>query len=118
MLGGLGLILGACGFGFLILRNVQDRSPELATMQALGFMRRDIRQLLLKEHIVLLLWAIVCGAGCALISWIPLFRQGAELPISRILTILSFILIAGTISCLVSAVSAVQTNFLNVLRNE
>lgn len=118
MLGGLGLILGACGFGFLILRNVQDRSPELATMQALGFTSMDIRQLLLKEHIFLLIWAIVCGAGCALISWIPLFKQGAELPISRILAILVLILFTGTISCLVSAGSALRTNFLNVLRNE
>ena len=118
MLGGLGLILGACGFGFIILRNVQDRSGEIATMQAIGFTKKDLHDLILKEHVLLLLWSVFCGAFCAIISWIPLLKQDADLPISRILTILMLILITGVVSCFISAGSVLKSNFLTVLRNE
>ncbi|MCM8534232.1 MAG: hypothetical protein NE330_23920, partial [Lentisphaeraceae bacterium] len=63
-------------------------------------------------------WSIVSGVICALVSWIPLFQKGAELPVGRILTILALIVFAGVISCVVSAYSAFRKDFLTVLRNE
>jgi ABC-type antimicrobial peptide transport system permease subunit len=118
MLGGLGLMLGAFGFGFLILRNVQDRAGELATMQALGFKIKDLRSLLFKEHVILLLWSVICGAGCALISWVPLLKQGADLPFGRVIVILALILLVGIASCLISVGSVFKGSFLNILKSE
>ena len=118
MLGGLGLILGALGFGFIILRNVQDRQSEIATLKAIGFVNSDISSTLFKEHSILLFWAVFCGAITALISWIPLFVTNASLPLGRILTILALILLTGVISCFISSRASTKFKFLEVLKNE
>ena len=118
MLGGLGLILGALGFGFIILRNVQDRQGEIATLKAIGFLDREIVANLFKEHVLLLFWAVLCGAVTAVISWIPLFVTNAELPLTRILTILGLILIVGGISCFLSSRASIKFNFIETLKNE
>ena len=118
MLGGLGLILGAIGFGFIILRNVQDRQGEIATMKAIGFVDKDISSNLFKEHSILLVWAVACGAITAVISWIPLLVTNASLPLSRILTILALILLVGVISCYLSARASTKFKFLEALKNE
>ena len=118
MLGGLGLILGALGFGFIILRNVQDRQGELATLKAIGFLNKDISLNLFKEHFILLLWAVFCGTITALISWIPLLVTNASLPLGRILTILALILLVGVISCFLSSLASTKFKFLDTLKNE
>lgn len=118
MLGGLGLILGALGFGFIILRNVQDRQGEIATLKAIGFLDKEIVANLFKEHVLLLIWAVLCGAVTAVISWIPLFVTNAELPLTRILTILGLILIVGGISCFLSSRASIKFNFIETLKNE
>ncbi|MCM8540624.1 MAG: ABC transporter permease, partial [Lentisphaeraceae bacterium] len=118
MLGGLGLILGALGFGFIILRNVQDRQGELATLKAIGFLNKDIASNLFKEHCILLLWAVFCGTITALISWIPLLVTNASLPLGRILTILALILLVGVISCFLSSRASTKFKFLEILKNE
>ena len=118
MLGGLGLILGALGFGFIILRNVQDRQSEIATLKAIGFVNSDISSNLFKEHLMLLFWAVFCGTVTALISWIPLFVTNASLPLGRILTILALILIVGLISCFISSRASTKFKFLEVLKND
>ena len=118
MLGGLGLILGALGFGFIILRNVQDRQSEIATLKAIGFVNSDISSNLFKEHLILLVWAVLCGTVTALISWIPLFVTNASLPLGRILTILILILLVGVISCFISSRASTNFKFLEVLKND
>ena len=118
MLGGLGLILGGFGFGFLILRNVQDRQGEIATLKAIGYNNSDIYSLLLKEHFILLTWAVLGGSLCAFISWLPLMVTNEELPFLRILTILWLIFGVGLLSCVVSARFSLKTDFNKILKNE
>ena len=118
MLGGLGLILGAIGFGFIILRNVQDRQGEIATLKAIGFLDKDIASNLFKEHSILLIWAVLCGTITALISWIPLLVTNASLPLGRILTILALIILVGVISCFLSSRASTKFKFLDILKNE
>src|SRR5712691_9678820 len=54
VLGGLGLLLGSMGLGVVVLRNVLERRGELGLLQAVGFTRRSIFQLILGEHAALL----------------------------------------------------------------
>jgi putative ABC transport system permease protein len=118
MLAGLGLILGAFGFGFLILRNVQDRQGEIATMKAIGFNDKDIFTALLKEHLILLFWAVTAGSLCAFVSWLPLIVTNGDLPLVLILTILMLIIAVGSLSCFLSARVSLKSGFFQILKNE
>ena len=50
ILGGLGLLLGTLGLGIVLLRNVIERSGELATLRAFGFRRTTLSLMLLSEN--------------------------------------------------------------------
>jgi len=60
-LGGLGLILGSVGLAVIVLRNVLDRSGELAMMRAIGFSRTALKQMVFYEHVLLLLAGLAIG---------------------------------------------------------
>ena len=70
-LGLLGLLLGTLGLGILILRNVLERSGELAALSACGFRRARLGAMLLYEHGFLLLAGEGIGSVAALIAVAP-----------------------------------------------
>ena len=40
-LGGLGMLLGTCGLGLVVARNLVERSQELALFEALGYQKKE-----------------------------------------------------------------------------
>lgn len=64
-LGGFGVLLGTFGLGIVQLRNVLQRRREFALMQALGFRRRTLLGLLLRESVSLLLFGVLIGTTAA-----------------------------------------------------
>ncbi len=67
-LGALGLLLGTIGLAVAQLRSVLERRQELAVMRAIGFTRRRLASVVMRETAVLLLLGIGCGALCAVVA--------------------------------------------------
>ncbi len=119
VLGGLGLILGSLGLGVLVLRNVLERRPELAVMQAIGFTQSALRRILLSEHCLLLILGLVCGAVAAFCAVLPnLLSPGAEVPWLSLLGTLVMILLSGLCWTWLAAHVAMRGPLLPALRRE
>jgi putative ABC transport system permease protein len=81
VLGSLAMILGSFGIGVVILRNVNERRGELAVMQAVGFMRRSLKSMILRETIILVIIGALAGTAASLLSMLPtLLRPGTRPP--------------------------------------
>ena len=101
-LGGLGLLLGTLGLGIVLLRNVIERSGELATLRAFGFRRNTLSLMLLAENGFLLLIGILIGTVSALIAVAPhLTTPGAQVPwFSLVMTLISVFLVGMAASAI------------------
>ncbi|MBL8900450.1 MAG: ABC transporter permease [Planctomycetes bacterium] len=78
LLGFLGLLLGSAGLGLVVLRNVLERRGELALLRALGWRARDLRALLLREHLFLVGAGLAIGGLAALAPALASLGQGAS----------------------------------------
>ncbi len=102
-LGGLGLLLGTIGLAVSQLRSVLERRQELAVMQAIGFTRRRLASVVLRETAALLIIGVGCGAVCAAIVVIPHavlsgLKPPVLEPIGFVIAIIGFGLIAGLVA--------------------
>jgi hypothetical protein len=70
-LGGLGVLLGSIGLGALVLRNVAERRGEFALLRALGYGRRRIVGILLREHALLVFLGVSGGALAGVVAVLP-----------------------------------------------
>ena len=96
LLGGLGVIIGTFGLGFLLIRNLIDRQNEIAIYQALGFQKSYIIKLLTAEHLLIL----ISGMGIGIIVSIPvifpaLMSPTSNIPYTFLAVLLSLIFISG-----------------------
>lgn len=95
-LGGLGLLLGTFGLVAVQLRSVFERRTELALMQATGFSRRRIAQVVLLEHFLLLVGGLGIGLLAAFLTVLPqAFTQDVQPPWMALATILVVIMAVG-----------------------
>ena len=119
VLGGLGLVLGSLGLGFVLTLNVLDRRPELALMQAVGFRPNQLRKMLYVEHSILLMAGIVCGLIPAVWAvWPSILIQGKSFPFGLIALTIFGMLICGLVWIQMAGRMAMKKNFLDVLRNQ
>ncbi len=117
-LGLLGLLLGTLGLGILILRNVLERSGELAALSACGFRRARLGAMLLYEHGFLLLAGEGIGSVAALIAVAPRLFDPAPLPWASLGISLGLVLAAGLLACAAAAHLALRRPLLAVLKAE
>ena len=117
--GGLGLLLGTLGLGIILLRNVIERSGELATLRAFGFRRSTLSLMLLAENGFLLVMGILIGSFSALISVAPhLIVPGASIPWLSLVITLSVVFLVGMIASAVAVFFALRTPLLPALKAE
>ena len=72
VLGALGLLVGTFGLVVVLWRSVLERSREIALLKAVGYGRKEIRRLVVREYMFLLLMGIgTMGAflGPPLAGW-------------------------------------------------
>ena len=119
ILGGLGLLLGTLGLGIVLLRNVIERSGELATLRAFGFRRTTLSLMLLSENGFLLLAGILIGSLAALIAVAPhLATPGAQVPwLSLTITLIS-VFLAGMVASAIAVSSALRRPLLPALKRD
>ncbi len=117
-LGLLGLLLGTLGLGILILRNVLERSGELAALSAGGFRRAHLGAMLLYEHGFLLLVGEGIGSVAALIAVAPRLFDPTPWPWPSLGLSLGLVLAAGLLACAAAGQSALRRPLLAVLKAE
>ncbi len=117
-LGLLGLLLGTLGLGILILRNVLERSGELAALSACGFRRARLGAMLLYEHGFLLLAGEGIGSIAALIAVAPRLFDPTPLPWASLGISLGLVFTAGLLACAVAGHSALRRPLLAALKAE
>lgn len=118
ILGGLGLLLGSAGLGVVVLRNVLERRGELAVMQAVGFSRRKLRGLVLREHVTLLWAGLVLGMVAAFIAVLPALRPGSDMPWGSLAVTLAAIAANGLLWTWLATRFAMRGQLLEALRNQ
>jgi len=119
LLGGLGVIIGTFGLGFLLLRNLMDRQNELATYLALGFRKNYIIRLLTAEHLLILVSGMGIGIVTALVVIFPaLISPASEIPVAFLIVILSLIFITGFLWIIFPVRSAMKKDIIQVLKKD
>jgi len=118
-LGGLGVMLGTFGLAVVLLRNALERRGEFALMLALGFSRKSLAAMLLRENYFLLFAGLAIGIIAALPAVLPQMRQ-TDFQINWLMlaTVIACIAAAGLLSCYAAARYIVSGNLIQALREE
>ena len=84
VLGGLGLLLGSAGLAIVVARNVLERRREFGLLEAVGFRRSQLRQLVFAEHRWLIAGGLLVGIGSALVAvWPGLQERAGGFPLQQ-----------------------------------
>jgi putative ABC transport system permease protein len=118
-LGALGLVLGTLGLGTVLLRNVLERRRELALLQATGYRRTHLVQMVLAESAFLLGCGLALGVVCAGVAIAPAYMARAQaFPILPTLGLLAAVLGAGLLSTIMATRVVAKSPLLEALKNE
>jgi ABC-type antimicrobial peptide transport system permease subunit len=118
MLGGLGMITGIAGLGFVLLRNYNRRRREFSLMLAVGFTVKKIRNMMLSGQMLILVAGIITGIISAVIATLPSLVSGRYVPWISIITIVTGVFITGIVSVLLSLRSVRNRSLTEALRKE
>jgi ABC-type lipoprotein release transport system permease subunit len=118
-LGALGLVLGTLGLGTVLLRNVLERRRELAVLQATGYRRSHLVQMVMAESAFLLACGLALGVLCAGVAIAPAYMARAQaFPILATLGLLAAVLAAGMLSTVMATRAVATSPLLEALKNE
>jgi putative ABC transport system permease protein len=70
-LGALGLLVGTFGLVVILSRSILERKQEIALLKAVGYRRKEIRKLVVREYMILLLAGIGTGFVTAIVATLP-----------------------------------------------
>lgn len=119
VLGGLGLLVGSCGLGVVVLRNVLERRAELALLTAVGFRRGRLARLVLAEHAVLLLAGLGLGLAAAALAVLPaLLTPGREVPVASLAPTLAGVALLGLLAAWAATRASLRGRLVAALHGE
>lgn len=75
-LGGLGMLIGTCGLGLVVARNLVERSHEFALLEAVGCRLQILQKNAFFEHVQLGMWGIILGSISAILGIAPALFGG------------------------------------------
>ncbi|MQY78051.1 MAG: FtsX-like permease family protein [Bacteroidetes bacterium] len=117
-LGGLGLIMGVLGLGFVLLRNLNMRVKEYALLLATGYSPAKIRASIRGEHNYILVAGIFSGSVPAMIATLPSLLSDAHVPVGFLSAIIALVFIVGSLTILITVRKLVGTQLVTNLRKE
>ncbi|MBX7168501.1 MAG: ABC transporter permease [Pirellulales bacterium] len=118
-LGGLGLLLGTLGLATVQLRNVLERRGELALLQAVGFARGRVAELVLWEQVWLLATGLIVGVVAALVAVLPHWLlHRATVPWQSLGLTLAAVVVAGLLASLFAVRAAMSEQLIAALRGD
>lgn len=115
--GGLGMVTGVAGLGFVILRNYNRRKREFALLLAIGFSFRSIRKMIFSEQLRILLTGIISGVVPALIATLPSLKANQETPCKFLVIIVFMIFIVGFSAVLLSLRAVSEGSLIQSLKS-
>jgi len=119
MLGGLGLLIGTFGLGFLLARNILERKHELALLIAVGYRKKMLIRLIWTEYFLLLLAGVICGSLSALIGILPSFiTPSFTMQPGFLVAIVLLILLSGSLWISLSARHILSQDLIPALRED
>ncbi|MCF8224311.1 MAG: ABC transporter permease [Bacteroidales bacterium] len=120
VLGALGLLLGTVGLSIVLFRSVIERREELTVLRALGYGKKTIKSMVVREYASLLLAGTIIGSLAAITATLPaLFSKNNDISFSFILLIVAILLINGIIWIYLMTGAALKRRILSsALRNE
>lgn len=118
ILGGIGMILGVAGLGFILIRNFNQRKREFGLMMATGFSVKKIRRIIFTDHSKILLAGIITGIVSALIATRPSIAGNASIPWLTIGGMIFLILLTGFAALAISLRSVKKDDLITRIRKE
>ncbi|MFO7668567.1 MAG: ABC transporter permease [Bacteroidales bacterium] len=120
VMGALGLLLGTFGLVVVLSRSILERRQEIALLKAVGYGRKEIRQLITREYLFLLFWGILTGFSAAIIATLPsILSAHSGTSFSTILLWLLILSVNGWIWIrVVTSISLNNPRIYDGLRNE
>jgi len=120
VLGALGLLVGTFGLVVVLWRSVLERSREIALLKAVGYGRKEIRRLVVREYTFLLLMGIGTGFVTAIIATLPsILNAHTGTSFSSILIWLGILVVNGWFWIHLVTRSALKNEVIyTALRNE
>ena len=96
VLGALGLLVGTFGLVVVLSRSMLERRQEIALLKAVGYSRKQIRRLVVKEYMFLLQAGIGTGFLSAIIATLPsILSPNTDTSFITILVILLALILNG-----------------------
>lgn len=116
--GGLGMIVGIAGLGFVVLRNYNRRKSEFALMMAAGFRLGRIRKMIISDQLIILFAGISSGIISAFVATLPSLRTNREIPWIFLLIITILIALAGYSAIIFSLRTLSSESLTQALKRE
>lgn len=119
MLGALGLLIGTVGLGILIFRITFEQIPEYALLLSLGYPKRTIQRMVMREKLFLMVVSVVIGIVPSVLAALPSLLSALYanlwiwLPVISVLVILS-----GMLFSFIAIRMAFKENLVQALRND
>ena len=118
ILGGLGLILGVIGLGFILLRNFNQRKSEFGLLMAAGFSLNKIKRMILRDQLWILVGGVITGSVSALIATMPSVANNPEVPWVNVLVMIVLIIMTGLTALAISLRSVKGHALISGIRKE
>jgi putative ABC transport system permease protein len=118
ILGGIGMILGVAGLGFMLIRNFNQRKRQFGLMMAAGFPLSTVRRIIFDDHALILLAGILTGLISALVATRPSIMNYAGIPWKTIAVMIVLILITGFTALAVSVRAIKKDTIISGIRKE
>jgi len=116
--GALGMIIGAAGLGFILMRNFSYRKREYALMLTAGFSFGRIRRMIFAEQMLILVSGTVTGVFPALIATFPSLAGSQNIPWFQLAIMVAAVLATGTTALLFSLRSLKSSSLTASLRKD
>ena len=118
VLGAMGMIIGICGLGFVLLRNYNQRKYEFALMLATGFHVKKIRRMIISEQILILFAGVSAGTISALVATLPSIKSNPDIPWLSLILMIMAIVITGLSALFLSVRSVTNSSLTASLKRE
>ncbi len=118
ILGGIGMILGVVGLGFILIRNFNQRKRDFGLMMAAGYSVKSIRRIIFGEHARILLAGILTGIISSLLATRPSIINDSEIPWKTIAVMVVLVLITGFTALIVSIRNIKSHTLITNIRKE
>jgi ABC-type antimicrobial peptide transport system permease subunit len=118
ILGGIGMILGVVGLGFILIRNFNQRKRDFGLMMAAGFSVKSIRRIIFGEYTRILAAGTFIGLVSALIATRPSIQNNSDIPWITITVMICMVIITGLTALAISVKTIKKDDLITRIRKE